>query len=468
MSRDPEQVRVEQLDWPSMLPWVRLFDSLKLSIWPGSKLFMSMLLVALLMIGGMVFDAIGGGRVYKGEIREFGNRSHAEYEKWVETKDKALDAVSEDAKPIRQGVFISVVEFKLHAFEHLMYSVLDLNIGFKDLSNGMPRPQSMVGAVTDLAFVLPTWLLREHPVFLAIWCVYGLSLWAWLGGAISRQTALQATGHDPPSAGEAMRFARGRWLSFFTVPLLPLLFAGVMAFLFLMLPGLLLNFWSNVVVGLLFAVLLLFGAVVSFILVFVVMAQGLFYPAIAVEGADPFDALSRAGYYVFGRFWHWLFYSLVTLVYGAILYVILGMVMFLTLKVTHYFTGMWVTAKIGEDNHLLFESLFPEPQMGQLPSMEMDDDLGPFGQATFVCITVWVHLLWALLLAFAINYYISAHTWIYLLLRRNADQTEFDEVHLSDEEPSAPESAVAPKKVEGTEQSDSSGDESGKDEEEGT
>jgi hypothetical protein len=45
---------------------------------------------------------------------------------------------------------------------------------------------------------------------------------------------------------------------------------------------------------------------------------------------------------------------------------------------------------------------------------------------------VWLKLLIALLPAFTVSYYFCAYTWMYLLLRRAADGTEFDDLYLDE------------------------------------
>ena len=59
----------------------------------------------------------------------------------------------------------------------------------------------------------------------------------------------------------------------------------------------------------------------------------------AIEGPDAFDAVSRSYSYVFNRPWRWLFYNVVAIVYGAITYLFLGTLVFLTLWMTHRFIG---------------------------------------------------------------------------------------------------------------------------------
>ena len=54
----------------------------------------------------------------------------------------------------------------------------------------------------------------------------------------------------------------------------------------------------------------------------------------------------------------------------------------------------------------------------------------------------WVYLVWAFVVAFAISFYYAASTVIYLLLRREVDLTDLEDVHFEDIP--AEQSAAAP------------------------
>ncbi len=331
-----------------------------------------------------------------------------------------------------RGIFSSALQYKLDAFERMVSAAIALDFGFSQLAGAQPvASDTVLGALRDLAIVLPGWLLARHPIFLGIWCLFAMVLWSLFGGAISRMAALHATRQEPGPAGEALRFARQRWFWFFLTPWIPLLIAGLGG-LAVAVVGLLFNVaFLDIREGVAFGALLLVGFLVAMALVFVAIGAGLFYPAIAVEGTDSFDALSRSGNYVFGRFWHWAFYTITALVYGAILYLILAGIAFLTLKVTRFFVHMAVMATT-PDGRNRFDVILPEPQIGELYGSVDWSQLGMSGVAAAGLVAVWVYLLIGLLAAFAISYYFCAHTWIYLLLRRSADGTETDEVYLDD------------------------------------
>jgi phage shock protein PspC (stress-responsive transcriptional regulator) len=53
-------------------------------------------------------------------------------------------------------------------------------------------------------------------------------------------------------------------------------------------------------------------------------------------------------------------------------------------------------------------------------------------------VSLWVTIIFLLMIGFAYSYYFSAFTMVYLLMRRKVDDTEIDEVYLEEDEPEEP------------------------------
>ena len=66
-----------------------------------------------------------------------------------------------------------------------------------------------------------------------------------------------------------------------------------------------------IIVGALFFLFLAVAFVLMLLMLGILGGFHLLYPAVAVEGADAFDAMSRAFAYVYSRPWRLLWYSLV-------------------------------------------------------------------------------------------------------------------------------------------------------------
>jgi len=173
-------------------------------------------------------------------------------------------------------------------------------------------------------FIAPvTGLLKHNPGQRQWWyCLFGLimtlAVWAIFGGAITRIAAVQIARNEKISVVEALRFSITKFLSFFAAPLIP--FGGVALIAVLMMVGgliFLIPWLGEFLASILWVFALAGGLVMAMILIGLV-GWPLMYATISTEGSDSFDALSRCYAYVFQRPWHYLFYSVVAMLYGVL------------------------------------------------------------------------------------------------------------------------------------------------------
>jgi hypothetical protein len=155
------------------------------------------------------------------------------------------------------------------------------------------------------------------------------------------------------------------------------------------------------------------------------------FPAVAYDGSDCFDAISRALSYIYTKPWKMGFYTVIAAVYGAICYTFVRFCAFLALLITHIFLqlGVLVDNSSSETNKLT--AIWPEPYFKNL--------LGFVSMAT----TNWtesvaaflIHLallaIIGLLTAFIISFYFSANTIIYALMRNRVDNTPLEDIYTS-------------------------------------
>jgi len=111
--------------------------------------------------------------------------------------------------------------------------------------------------------------------------------------------------------------------------------------------------------------------------------------------------------------------------------------LFLTimLTLTHHFVGAGMFSNVAGNVPIdLWNTMWPTPTGSQLP-YNLDTLSLSFGQSVGAFfISLWVYLAIGLLGAFAISFYFSANTIIYLLMRREVDATELDDVYLEQSE----------------------------------
>lgn len=281
------------------------------------------------------------------------------------------------------------------------------------------------------------WLLSAHFVYGLIFLLWTLAVWALFGGAIHRIAALQAARDEKISIAQALRFSAGKFLSFFTAPLIPLVVVLGLGFL-VFLGGLLGNLWGfgAILMGAMFFLSVLLGLVIAFVLLGLMSGFALMYPTIAVEGSDSFDAMSRSFSYVFARPWKAILYGLVAVIYGAICYMFVRFFVFLALASTHAFVKMGVFVggdRLGGDTNRL-DVMWSAPTVNSLhgtwnwSAMTGCETVG----AWFMW--VYVGVLAAMASAFLIAYASSSATVIYYLLRREVDATDLDDVYVEEVE----------------------------------
>lgn len=443
MSEQTMRVRVEELDWATVFPFLRLFGAFRIAIHPY-HLGLALLMVVLMWVGGHILS--WGSCVYPDEFARYCQSSSPEmFDQWLERQQKAgWEDVSE-----LNGVFQATWRIKMGAFHRLVTGATHLNFGVAGLlSPNGPQRDTVAGALYEMTVSLPCWLWRAHRGFFVLYGVLGMGIWSFFGGAIARMTALSATGRGSGSLGEALRFVCLRWPWFVLAPLLPVVLAGLLGAV-LWVGGLV--FFNGPIVDTLGAVLffiaLACGGGIAFLLLLEAAGVHLFYPAIAVEGTDGFDAISRSFAGVLERPWKWLFYTATALVYGAIAYLLVGVVVFLTLWATQRGVGLGVFREVTTGVELTgvqgvnrFDAIMPPPAIGQLVDYEDRSDLLPFwSRGTAGIIRFWVCLVAGLMPAFAISFYFSANTWIYLLLRKSADGIDYDEIFV---DPSSDDAAL--------------------------
>jgi hypothetical protein len=289
------------------------------------------------------------------------------------------------------------------------------------------------------------WLFCQHWLYAIVFLAVALAIWALFGGAIHRIAALHFARDEKISMGTALKFAAGKFISFYTAPLIPL---GISIFigLFLLAGGFLLGSWGGgILMGLLFPLAILGGMLIAFLVVGLAGGAGLMYPTIAVESSDSFDAISRSYSYIFGKPWRAAFYALAALVYGVICYLFIRLFAFVVLAATHAFVG---AGALGGGEALSpaadrLDLLWPAPTFDHLLSSPCWQAMSFWETIGAGLIWFWVMLVAASVLAFLVSYCASANTAIYYLLRRTVDATDLDDVFV-DEVEEAPAGEPAP------------------------
>jgi len=305
------------------------------------------------------------------------------------------------------------------------------------------------------------WLLSEHLLYGIIFLLGSLAIWAFFGGAIYRISALHAAREEKISIRQALKFSAGKFLSFFTAPLIPLAIIVALGVLMLI-GGLLGNLWGfgAILVGVLFFLAILLGLLIAFLLVGLVGGFGLMYPTIAVEGSDSFDAISRSYSYIFARPWRSLLYGGVALIYGTLTYLFVRLFAYVALAATHTFVnwGIWTGGTDLAANASKLDAMWTMPTFDRFhgpiswAAMSGAEKIGAF------FVAIWVYIIVGLVAAYLLSYFASSTTMIYYLLRlrRKVDATDLDDVYVEEPEeeplPASAEEAEKPGEVQESQQ----------------
>ena len=306
-----------------------------------------------------------------------------------------------------------------------------------------PVRKSSVGvlrAMANFAVVGPGWLLRFHFVYFLLFAVWFLVVWAIFGGAIARIAAVHIARDEKISIRQALRFGSAKLLSFVFSPVIPLII--MLVFGLLIAAGGLLMYIpviGPIVVGGLFILALLAGLIITLVAVGTVGGLNLMYPTIAVEGSDSFDAISRSLSYVFARPWRMLFYTAVSVIYGALCFIFVRYFVYLMLAFTHFFVQCFLCGKAGQ----YWPQIWPAVSDQDLTYHINFQALAWSEAIAATLIAMWVYLVLSFLAAFVVSFYFSSNTLIYFLMRREVDATELDDVYIEESDDDFGDGVVA-------------------------
>ena len=300
-------------------------------------------------------------------------------------------------------------------------------------------------------------------LFLICLILWTLAVWGFFGGAISRIAALQFARNERISLRDAIKFSRERLVSYVAAPVLPL------GLLLILTVGLMILGWvqwipvfGEVVAVLLWPVVLLVGLIMAVIVVGLI-GWPLMVATISTEGTDSFDALSRSYSYIYTAPWRYLWYSVVSVAYGAAMVFFVGLMASLMV-----FMGKWgvsnavgpadvnpekdrepsylfisAPTSLGWRDLLISNSLHVNAKTEKVGgrtvkhyefNKDYQDTLKPYHRVFSALMCLWIYPLFLMVLGFSYSFFWTASTIIYFLMRRDVDDTELDEVQQYDEE----------------------------------
>lgn len=348
---------------------------------------------------------------------------------------------------------------------------------------------SLVGTILGiivLALIL-WWATKDSTVGLAkvMHLVWGLAVAALFGTGICRIAALNSAADETLGPRETARFALKKLSTSIWTLLVPVLAVIAFGLVLIVISAVsripLVGHVWYVIIGILYIVPLVIGLFFAAVMLVYFPSLILFQPAIAAEGNDSFDAISRSYSYVFGRPWRLAFYALVAFIYARIVLSVAALLVIMAGKLTNWFMGTGVDPEmIRKVNALDLGAILGNPFGADMPVWnavshfvtrgEVSKSFTDAGHVGGGLIVFWQHILLAIFLAFALSLLYSLITQIYFLMRKAVDGTPFEEVYIEtpEEEEFAAEfeGVAAPAEVEEPEEEEEDEEEPPKQEKE--
>jgi hypothetical protein len=404
----------------------KIFQSFRMSIQP-TKLIIAFLALAIICLVGWIMD------FSKTVVATPGTKERLTELNIYMTNPAQMKSYFEGLKQKGEGVgvFSTLWHFESAKFHNALKELFELN--FASMGKNIYSYFDAIG-----------WALRYHTVYCIIFFVISLAVISIFGGAICRIAALQFSQGEKPGLTEALRFSTKRFASYFTAPFAPLgiiIFIGVFIFLL----GLLGNIprAGELIIGIGMPLALIAGALIATIVIGAAAGFNLMFPAIAYDGSDCFDSISRSFSYVYARPWRMLFYTLITVVYGAICYTFVRFFAFLLLWVTRWFLdlGIWANNMTNKSDKLT--AIWSKPEyMNLLGSGPVTSNWSETAGAFLV--TIFLLVIVGLVVSFIISFYFSASTIIYSLMRNKVDNTALEDVYTHFDEEQTESSITEP------------------------
>ena len=301
-------------------------------------------------------------------------------------------------------------------------------------------------------------------IYLILMLVWTLAVWGFFGGAICRIAAMQVALNERISLREALAFTRERFASYVAAPLFPLLLLGIFVIVLMVFGWLIwIPYLGELLAGLLWPIVLLIGFTMAIVLVGLV-GWPLMVATLSTEGTDSFDALSRSYSYIYQAPWQYLWYNFLAIVYGAVLIFFVGFMASLLLFVSKWGVSTAVgpassdPASDREPSYLFYYAPttygWRDLLLSSNPFTEVRQEIAPDGRpinrrefmpkyeenmhgnnrfGAFL-VSLWIDLLFLLVLGFSYSYFWTSSTIIYFLMRNYVDDTQMDEVHQEDED----------------------------------
>jgi hypothetical protein len=385
---------VRHIDWKSAFPWVRLFRSFRMAID-----------LRMLLLGSIALVVLAAGDAVFWQLPFAPMRTTAAVNLW-----------DEPVYPLNNPLNLPNA-FLQNPRDQIARASANWGV--------VLRPaRTLIDPAVTILQAQASWPAKAFAWTRLLWA---LCVWGVFAGAMTRIVAVEHARETRVTLVAAVKFSLENFLSYMTATLLPV--AGIGVFWILCVIGGLIGRIPGAgptILGVLWGLELAFGFLMTLILIGAAAGWPLMYATVSTEASDGFDGFSRAYSYVYGRPWHYAWFGIVAMVYGAVVttFVAVAASLVTYLAAAGVASGMGVTNASG----LLLGS---SAAVGG-PALLTGSASGVVGVGTLL-VGIWLEIVALLVAGFITSYFWTSNTIIYFLLRYVDDATDFHEVFLADE-----------------------------------
>lgn len=380
-----------RIDYKQLFPWVHLFRAFRIALDPRK-----------LILAGLALLALSGGEKVFSYLPFWPSHSVVHYQRTGGTLEIRTELHEEWEEPFHfEQLNLSK---NREGFDPRTFFDSPVNTLLSAAANGQVILRPMRDLVFSVSRLFEGNLSWEASAVAWTRLLWFLLVWSLFGGAITRSAAVQFARDQTVGLIPALKFSGARYLSFLSAPFIAVGFLGVLWSVLAVggwigrIPGI-----GDGLVALFWIIPLLIGLVMALVLIGGLPGWPLMYATISTEDSDAFDGFSRSYSYVYSRPWHYLWYAVVSMVYGSVV-----IIFFTTAASLVAYLASWgVSSGRGVEGIL------------QASSSE-----------TFPGITkgLWMQFWAILVLGFVYSYFWTSVTIMYFLLRQSEDAVELDVV----------------------------------------
>jgi len=295
--------------------------------------------------------------------------------------------------------------------------------GVAALSEGMVSlaPAQVASGASKVFVAAPAAAARAHPWSTLAIAIPIMLVWGVLGGAISRSTATEFALRIRTPWTSALAFGVSKWGSFFSCSFAPLAITLLLTGL-LGVAGWLLLGWSyvNLLGGLLYGLAVLLAGAITLFSLGILLGAPMLIPAVACEGSDAIDAIQRTLAYAAAK-------PVRLVLYLAVALVQLVIVTWALAAIAHAITSLAAHAST-----LLLPADTATYFTGRALGLPHEGESSGTQRAAGSLLAFWSALPTLLVAAFAVSYWFTSGTMLYLAMRRICDAQDPTELWTED------------------------------------